>query len=124
MHKIPNFDLPHVTRCRLINTFCFSKVVYLDQFVPATSATLESLTLAAASTVSGGEGRPLLPYTILLRRLPAGGFGLFDLSTQLHDARAQWIRRLLFEPQAQLASLVVGGSPFPLCYLPCLPCLA
>ncbi|KAK9311061.1 hypothetical protein V1524DRAFT_457712 [Lipomyces starkeyi] len=80
--------------------FCYSEVVYLDQFVPAASATLDSLTLAAASTVSGADRRPLLPYTILLRHLPAGGFGLFDLSTQLQGARAQWIRRLLFEPRA------------------------
>ncbi|KAK9353958.1 hypothetical protein V1523DRAFT_432949, partial [Lipomyces doorenjongii] len=90
MHQIPMFDLPYVTRCRLINIYCFSKVVYLDQFVPASTTTLDSLTLAAATTISGGESRPLFPLSLLLRHLPAGGFGLFDLSLQLDGARAQW----------------------------------
>jgi hypothetical protein len=94
MRSIPMFDLPIATRCAIINIYCFSKVLYFDQFLPAPESIIDQLTTAAQQAI-WGQKRPLSSLDRLCTPLDRGGWGLADLKLQLQGPRAHWIFRLL-----------------------------
>jgi Reverse transcriptase (RNA-dependent DNA polymerase) len=94
MRSIPMYDLPIATRCSIINIYCYSKVLYVDQFLPAPDCVIEQLT-GAAQQVIWGKKKPLASRDRLCTPLDNGGFGLSDLSLQLQGPRARWIFKVL-----------------------------
>ena len=94
MNAIPMYDLPIVTRCRIINVYCYSMVYYLDRFTPAPFHFIQQLEESALSAIWRGRTRTIaqarlhIPYK-------SGGFGLCNLYKQLAGPRALWVHRLL-----------------------------
>ena len=95
--RIPMFDLPLRTRCEIVNTYAYSKVVYLDKFIPARKCDLEELEEMALNAMFRERQRTSLDR--LYRPLRLGGFGLLEIRRQLDGARGNWARRLFYEPQ-------------------------
>ena len=100
MNSIPMYDLPIATRCRIINTFCYSMIYYVDQFAPATWEAVKRIEADALDAIWRGRSR-----TISMQRLQtpclSGGFGLANLYKQLVGRRAVWVCWLL-QPEAYL----------------------
>ena len=88
------YDLPIVTRCRIIQVYCYSMIYYVDRFTPAPFEfvkriedwALEALWRGRTRTIS--QARLQVPYK-------SGGFGLTNLYKQLVGHRALWICWLL-----------------------------
>lgn len=94
MRSIPMFDLPIAARCSIINIYCFSKVLYLDQFMPALPCRVNELMWAAVDTIWAGKQR-LVSKPWLFKPKENGGYGLLRLDYQFDCARAKWIAALL-----------------------------
>ena len=94
MRGIPMFDLPLATRCSIINRFCYSKILYLDQFSPAPDHIIEAISSTALDVLWGKKSHSISPAR-LATPLDRGGFGLVDLHLQLLGPRAAWIFSLL-----------------------------
>lgn len=94
MRSIPMFDLPLATRCAIINRFCYSKILYLDRYSPASDATISLLSSSALATIWGRKHASISEER-LKTPLDRGGFGLIDLRLQLRGPRAEWIYSLL-----------------------------
>jgi exonuclease III len=88
------YDLPLAARCAIVNRYCYTKILYLDQFSPATSATIHTIVEAAKRAI-WGKNRSTVSYARLCTPLDRGGFGLVDLPLQLKGPRAKWIFRIL-----------------------------
>ena len=93
---IPMFDLPLAAKCMVLNTYCYSKVLYYDRFAPAPPQVIASIVSASKAAIWGST-RPYVSMERLTTPVDNGGFGLFDLRMQLDVARAQWIFSLLSE---------------------------
>jgi hypothetical protein len=94
---IPMFDLPISTRCRILNTFIFPMIYFLDRFLPAPREALAALDALQRTALWGGK-RVQAGQAILWRKPAAGGFGLTNLRRQLASNRAERARALCFGP--------------------------
>lgn len=94
MDSIPMFDLPLVTKCSVINIYCFSKILFVDQFIPASVENLKTIQKAAIQAI-WGKKKHTVNEALLQSPLDHGGFGLIPLQLHLDCGRAQWIVRLL-----------------------------
>lgn len=101
IRTIPMWDLPLAARTMIINTYCYSKVLFYDRFSPAPPAVIEAIEVAAQAAIwqekqDARDKRGRLVSTIRLQTpIDHGGFGLFNLAMQLDLARAKWIYKLL-----------------------------
>lgn len=100
MNAIPMFDLPIATRCSIINIYCFSKVLYLDQFMPAPEGTVQELWDAAIKTIWGTKQHLVNQY-LLITPKNHGGFGLLRLDLQFDCGRSKWVAALLSDQWRQ-----------------------
>jgi hypothetical protein len=105
MRSIPMYDLPIATRCSIINSYCYSKVLYFDQFLPAPDSIIDKLTTAAQQAI-WGKKRPLSYLQRLQTPLDRGGWGLADLALQLQGPRAQWVFQLLQKSSFKIRHLL------------------
>ena len=94
MRGIPMYDLPLHSRCTIINVYCYSMFLFLDQFSPAPYAVVADLQKAAISAIWGKKQR-LVSVEHLLRPVAHGGFGLIPLHLHLECGRARWVADLL-----------------------------
>jgi hypothetical protein len=94
MRSIPMFNLPLATRCAIVNRFCYSKILYLDRYSPASNATISLLSSSALATIWGRKHASISEER-LRTPLYQGGFGLIDLCLQLQGPQAEWIYSLL-----------------------------
>lgn len=96
MRAIPMFDLSIAARCSIINIYCLTKVLYVDQFMPATDNTVAILEKAAVDAVWGGR-RHKVSKELLFTPKEHGGYGLLKLDVHLKCTRAKWVAALLSE---------------------------
>lgn len=96
MRTIPMFDLPIVAKCMIINTYCYSMVLYHDRFLPAPKSIVGELEDAALTAIWGRRKHRVNP-TRLTTPIDHGGFGLHDLEMQLDLGRAKWVYELIGE---------------------------
>jgi exonuclease III len=95
MTSIPMYDLPLASRCAIINRYCYSKVFYLDAFIPCPLSVSNSLEESALTAIWKGHHTRKVSTARLKLPLESGGFGLLPLTTQFLAARAKWIYNLL-----------------------------
>jgi hypothetical protein len=88
------FDLPIASRCSIINIYCFTKIFYLDQFMPAPVEVVNRLQDSAIRAI-WGKSKELVSKDLLLKPTKHGGFGLVPLAIRLACGRAKWIGQLL-----------------------------
>jgi hypothetical protein len=97
LSSIPMRDLPLSARCHLVNTVGYSKILYVDRFLPAPPSLVKRFEEIATQVVWQSQR-----HAVRLSRLclppQLGGFGLRQLSIAHDGPRAEWIRRLFFEP--------------------------
>lgn len=106
LNSIPMFDLPIHTRCHIVNTRIYSKIFYLDQFLPCPVDLVEEIERIAVNAM-WKRGRHEVALERLTTPLLQGGFSLLPLKRQLWGARAMWIYWLLCdEDKAQLPHLL------------------
>lgn len=108
LNRIAAFDLPIAARCYIVNTFCFSKIIFHDQFAPAPDDILQQLQDAALEFIKktsyykcrDANQRRALPVKeeLLTLPLPVGGFGLWSLKERVHGLRAKRFHTLLTVP--------------------------
>ena len=96
LNIIPMADLPIHTRCQIVNTYGYSKLLYLDQFYPASDLTIKAIEDVALEAI-WGKSAPTVSLDRLKAPFTSGGFGLIDLKRHLEGPRAQWVYRLLFD---------------------------
>ena len=94
MRSIPMFDLSLAAKCSVINVYCYTKILFLDQFIPAPENIVKRIQTAAAKAIKGGKAY-LISEKHLTTPVGIGGFGLVPLETKLQCARAKWIVKLL-----------------------------
>lgn len=94
MRAIPMFDLPIAARCSIINIYCFSMVLYMDQFLPSPFSVWKELIKAAVETIWAGK-QHLVSKWLLFMPKEYGGFGLLRLDYQFDCGRAKWVAALL-----------------------------
>jgi len=106
MNQILMSDLPLTTRCSIINRYCYSKILYLDKFLPAPSSATEDVEKAAISRIWKRD-RPSVNPQRLTTIQDMGGFGLMPLMEVLQVSRAQWVMRLVAGDFANTPYLLV-----------------
>lgn len=94
MSSIPMWDLPIHIRCLIINIYCFTKILYLDKFMPAKHTIVRQIEEAAVKAVAR-KTPARVKEADLLRPREMGGFGLRHLSLHLQCTRAAWVADLL-----------------------------
>lgn len=94
MQGIPMFDLSIASKCSIINIYCYTKIFYVDQFLPAPEKIVKRLEDAARAAI-WGKKKALVSEEHLLTPTKHGGFGLLPLRTRLASGRAKWIYQLL-----------------------------
>lgn len=94
MRGIPMFDLPLAAKCMILNTYCYSKILYYDKFAPAPDSVLSAIEDASKKALWGRQ-KAKVSKERLQTPLDNGGFGLFNLKMQLDVQRAQWVSQLL-----------------------------
>jgi hypothetical protein len=87
------FDLPLATKAWMINTYCFSKIVFLDPYHPATESQINELMTSALNKIRDNK-RTLPGLNKLCRSKTNGGFGLWDLKEKLLGSRAKRIYKI------------------------------
>jgi hypothetical protein len=92
--SIPMWDLPIHIRCLIINIYCFTKILYLDKYMPAKHTFIRQIEEAAVQAVLG-KTSARVKESDLLRPREMGGFGLRPLSLHLQCTRAGWVADLL-----------------------------
>jgi hypothetical protein len=81
----------------VVNTVGFSRLLFVDRFVPAPACRLQRLRARVLQLI-WCHGRTQVSYQRLIRPLALVGFGLRDLPTVLDGV--DWVRRLFLFPDA------------------------
>lgn len=101
--RIPLYDVPIAGRCHIVNTFIYSKMFYLDQFIPCPIDIVEQI--ESNVLVRFWRNQPVLVRKeVLQTSKKQGGFGLLPLLRQLLGARASWIYELLYDDNLRWVS--------------------
>jgi hypothetical protein len=95
MKSIPMFDLPVTVRCWILNTFCFSKITFLDQYMPCSKRHLQELMELGFELIRGRNSRLPVSREVITTPLLQGGFGLIELSVKTTALRAKRVYLLL-----------------------------
>ena len=96
--RIPLHDLPLLARCNVINQYIYSKVIYLDRFLPCPDDILEDLEATAYTSLYRSKHHDVSRERLETPR-DLGGFGFTPLRFRLIKARAQWAGDVLFRPE-------------------------
>ena len=94
MSSAPMWDLPIHIRCLIINIYCYTKILYLDKFMPANDEVIRKIEEAAIRAIAG-KSSPKVKEAELVRPREMGGFGLRPLALHLQCTRAGWVADLL-----------------------------
>jgi len=94
MSSAPMWDLPIHVRCLIINIYCYTKILFLDKFMPAKDEVIRRIEEAAVRAVIGKTSLKVKEAD-LVRPRELGGFGLRPLALHLQCTRAGWVADLL-----------------------------
>ncbi|SCV68800.1 BQ2448_921 [Microbotryum intermedium] len=99
IRSIPMYDLPYAARCSIINTYCYTKVLFYNRFVPAPKSVVKEIEDAAMLAIHGRDSdgtrrRPKVSRSRLCTPLDHGGFDLIDLPMRLAIDHAKWVFQL------------------------------
>ncbi|SCV69797.1 BQ2448_1191 [Microbotryum intermedium] len=99
IQSIPMYDLPYAARCSIINTYCYTKVLFYNRFLPAPKSVVKEIEDAAMLAIhrrdsDGTRRRPMVSRSRLCTPLDHGGFGLIDLPMRLAIDHAKWVFQL------------------------------
>ena len=94
MASIPMYDLPIRARCQIINTYCYTKILFTDQFCPSPADIIDRIEHAAVDAIWKNR-RHQITLAGLQTPCQHGGFGLLPLRMLLEHRRARWIVALL-----------------------------
>ncbi|SCV74677.1 BQ2448_7706 [Microbotryum intermedium] len=99
IRSIPMYDLPYAARCSIINTYCYTKVLFYNRFLPAPKSVVREIEDAAMLAIHGRDSdatrrRPMVSRSRLCTPLDHGGFGLIDLPMRLAIDHAKWVFQL------------------------------
>ncbi|KAM0792706.1 hypothetical protein ACM66B_002485 [Microbotryomycetes sp. NB124-2] len=93
--RLAIYDLPLATKCAVINTYCYSKIVFYDRFDPAPQDLLDEIKELALVKVRGTNPNSHPSPERITTPVSKGGFGLHDLDARLLPGRARWVYELL-----------------------------
>jgi len=88
-------DLPLHIKTGIINVHAYTKVVYLDQFLPAPKSVIDRLQKIGLNALWHNPSRPAVSGERATRLTSQGGLGLWRLADKLTGGRAKWVYRLL-----------------------------
>ncbi|SCV73633.1 BQ2448_6063 [Microbotryum intermedium] len=99
IRSIPMYDLPYAARCSISNTYCYTKVLFYNRFLPAPKSVVKEIEDAAMLAIHGRDSdgtrrRPMVSRSRLCTPLDHGGFGLIDLPMRLAIDHAKWVFQL------------------------------
>jgi hypothetical protein len=103
-------DLSLSERVDIVNTVGFTRLFFLDRFIPASRESLDSIREMTMSVLRQ-RARSLVSYDRLTLTPAKGGFGLRDLPLVLRGPRAELWRRFLLDPGHDPLAL------YPLCQM-------
>ncbi|SCV73438.1 BQ2448_7364 [Microbotryum intermedium] len=55
IRSIPMYDLPYAPRCSIINTYCYTKVLFYNRFLPAPKSVVKEIKDAAMLAIHGRD---------------------------------------------------------------------
>ncbi|SGY19582.1 BQ5605_C014g07689 [Microbotryum silenes-dioicae] len=99
IRSVPMYNLPYAAKCSIINIYCYTKILYYSQFLPAPKSVVKEIEEAAMLAIhgrasDGTQQRPKVSRSRLCTPLDHGGFGLIDLPRRLAINHAKWVFQL------------------------------
>lgn len=97
MKRLVFHELPLSIRARMINIYCFSKILFLIKFTPPPAGVLEKIQQEAKKAIyKDHPAHPVAGQLTTPRRF--GGLGLIDLKRDVLPLLGKWVLQLLTRP--------------------------